>query len=136
MKSFYQAKLWAMHRLTDPEMVLKLKDLKVAPCILVAREHARGVDEGRAYAHCGHLGHTVCIAPCIADLDLDHQVGIFLHEFGHILTPRGGDEKDADVAVKAWLGVTIEYDRKLELQYVAAAVTKMIMNYKEKEAGK
>jgi len=82
----------------------------------------------RAYAHVGHWPDgTVCVdLPRFAKLSVEHQVGVILHELGHLARPDGG-EKEADLWVFEALGIPIEYRGPKTLQWVPRAVAGRIL---------
>lgn len=71
----------------------------------------------RQYAHVGHRKGTICIAYAFNRLPLKLQLGILLHELGHLAGAEGEDEADR-LATKLF-GVKVkredtEYGAKLE----------------------
>ena len=69
----------------------------------------------RQFMHVGHVPGMVCCAAASARLPARNLMGMFLHEFGHVV---GGPEQwDADLAIFNRFGIPIGYDEK-KLQYV------------------
>jgi len=131
MKLFYDIKTWAMDRLKGADLD-RVKVLKLRPCDMVRKDHESGKDAGRAWAHTNHCEDTICVHPGFdTGLDPEHQAGVLLHEIGHVLRP--GDEKEADVAVRDRLGITIEYDMEHGLQFIGASALKQIQKAVKKE---
>jgi hypothetical protein len=78
--------------------------------------------EPRQFAHSHHLPGVICWARASTDLPVEHQLGIGLHEYGHVLAGDQGSEFDdegaADEAVLKRFGVEIKYVGPHELQWV------------------
>ena len=111
-------KLLPIGKLTEKDRSA-ITALKVQKCSDIDAEAGpRTVQErARMYAHVGHVPGVICIASDFEELPMTHQIGVLLHEIGHVLACKGG-EPQADIACKEKLGVTIQYDGVLELQYV------------------
>ena len=73
-------------------------------CPLADKDHA---ETERFYAHTFHKAKTICVATAFADLPPEHQIGILLHEFGHLFG--GMNEAEADLWVDEVLGIDISY---------------------------
>jgi hypothetical protein len=76
-------------------------------CPTTERDHAV---QSRRYMHVGHQPGCVCASRSVERLPRKNLVGLFLHEFGHII---GGPEQwDADMGIFRALGISILYDRR------------------------
>jgi len=75
-------------------------------CPLADREHAASL---RQYAHVFHRTNVICIASAFAGLPETHQLGIALHEVGHVLAGERASERAATRAVERESGIRIEY---------------------------
>lgn len=73
-------------------------------CPLADKDHA---EAERFYAHTFHKPKTICVATAFAGLPPEHQIGILLHEFGHLFG--GMNEAEADLWVQKVLGIDIDY---------------------------
>jgi hypothetical protein len=76
--------------------------------------------------HTFHERSTICIAPDVPDLPDEYQIGLLLHEYGHLLSDRfktrhKSEEAKADAVVRKALGIQIQYRSRLRLQYVPVA---------------
>ena len=69
----------------------------------------------RLYMHVGHLRNKICVHPSAESLPKRNLLGLFLHEFGHIIG--GPSQYDADTAILKYFGIPIFYDHK-EIQYI------------------
>jgi hypothetical protein len=79
----------------------------------------------RQYAHAeGCFNDTICWAHLVARLANEHQIGICLHEYGHIINPGSSGDSVADLEMKAdqavleAFGIEIQYVGPRELQWV------------------
>lgn len=93
------------------------KTIYIKFCKEVDIEHNR---VHRWYAHTGHRKNIICVAKAIKDLPNNFICGIILHELGHMLSGYI-TEKEADLAVKNYLGITIKYRefQKDKLEWVS-----------------
>ena len=80
----------------------------------------------RKIAHARHINdQTICWSHAVCGLPIEHQIGIALHEYGHILADESGCGNDfdieaaADLAVLQVFGIEIKYVGDLELQWVS-----------------
>lgn len=132
MKVFNQCKNFILHHRTNHTpagAVACIKPYRVKTCKMIDAERRDRKDPVRTrhYAHVGHCKNKVCVASAFERLPQKYQVGILLHEFGHVLTD-GGDEMQADVAIHEMTGVVIEYDKEQALEYVLPIVARAIMD--------
>jgi len=81
-------------------------------CPLAEEAHAQ---DFRVHMHVGHEPGFVCAARDALTLPPANQLGMFLHEFGHLIG--GPSQHDADTAILERLGVPILYDDRM-MQYV------------------
>lgn len=81
------------------------------------RHKLKGKTRSRAFMHVGHHPGSICLHPAAGKLKVNHVVGLFLHEFGHLGTP-DGSEADADQWVLVKLGIAILYKGPLCLEWV------------------
>jgi len=100
----------------------RFPDLNVKHRYCPQCDHAHQ-ESPRQYAHTAHFPGTICWAHAIIDLPVEHQIGICLHEYGHVIAgdrdqSEFDDEADADQAVLEELGVEIKYLGDRELQWV------------------
>lgn len=51
-------------------------------CPMCDKDH---VESDRQYCHVGHRPHTVCFAGAISKLPLSYQLGLAVHELGHMI---------------------------------------------------
>lgn len=75
-------------------------------CHLADKDHSQ---ESRIYMHTNHFKDTVCYAQAAAELPFENLVGVFAHEFGHILSGLD-DEASVDIWVLDNVGLDIGYD--------------------------
>jgi hypothetical protein len=87
----------------------------------------------RAFMHSGHTRNqrggprvcTICCwGPATEELSGSFLVGLFLHEFGHLITR--GNEKKADRWVFEKLGVPLRYKGDLKLEWVSPSMCKKL----------
>jgi hypothetical protein len=71
----------------------------------------------RAFMHTEHKEAAVCSAVDAGRLPENYQVGLILHEFGHIATH--GGEQAADEWVLHSFGIMIHYMGPLEIEWVS-----------------
>lgn len=87
----------------------------------IAEKHNR--QSARQFAHVFHLKNTICVAPKFYSLPQGYQLGILLHECGHLaLKGKGHSEEDADIEAFIISGAHIErrnYRGMKSLEYVA-----------------
>ena len=81
-------------------------------CPLVERDHSA---DSRVYAHVFHREWVICFCKAYSELSLPHQVGVMLHEIGHVMS--NGGEAEADLWVDEQMGIDINF--KDTLQWVA-----------------
>lgn len=74
-----------------------MRRIRVRYCADADREHRQ---ERRAYAHVFHCDDTICLARPFADLPEPYQLGILVHEVGHLLVGPHADEPEANAAVE------------------------------------
>ena len=76
----------------------------------------------RQFAHTYHKPSVICWARAASDLPVEHQLGILMHEYGHLLAGDKScefeDEKAADLAVLDRFGIEITYVGPHEMQWV------------------
>ena len=88
----------------------------VVRCWQADQEHR---DSLRQYAHVFHHPSIICVAGAFFNLPETHQLGVLLHEVGHLLNGPNCDELDATERGADADGVNIEmrdsdYGRRLE----------------------
>jgi len=89
-------------------------------------DEARAVSS-RQYAHTNHEGmpNTICWAHAAISLPVEQQIGIALHEYGHLLADEAGCDSELDIeaaadeAVLRLFGLEIKYAGQDELQWVS-----------------
>jgi hypothetical protein len=64
----------------------------------------------RNFMHVGHHPATVCSSAAAKGLGKANLLGLFLHEFGHVIG--GPSQWEADQAILWTLGIPIRYDRR------------------------
>lgn len=115
---FERVKASVIERLSEGDRTVEIVTLLHCPEVLSTAP--KGQRE-RSYAHVGHWPDVICIdLPRFEKLPIEHQVGIFLHEFGHIGAPFAGEE-GADRWVFEELGIALTYRGKKILQWVSAS---------------
>ena len=78
---------------------------EIRPCPLARLHHGQSI---RSYAHVFHRRNTICVTPHFYDLPQGFQVGILLHELGHIaLANIRHSEEQADNIASVLSGVTV-----------------------------
>jgi len=76
-------------------------------CPMAEKEHRRA---SRQYMHVNHYEGAVCCARAAERLRRNSLLGLFLHEFGHVL---GGPKQwQADTAAFELFGFPIRYDAR------------------------
>lgn len=92
---------------------------KIKLCPLAKKHHQ---ESARQFAHVFHRAKTICVTPEFYDLPQTYQLGILLHEFGHIaLEGQKHSEKDADNVISVMAGVLVQrrtYRGMRNLEYV------------------
>lgn len=79
---------------------------RLVHCPLADREHEQS---RRQYAHVFHRQGVVCVADAFADLPHEHQLGIALHEVGHLIAGRHASERAATRAIEDASGIPVDY---------------------------
>lgn len=78
----------------------------------------------RAFMHTNHFPKTICVHPhAETELETAHLVGMFFHEFGHLIcdiVKCPNTQKNADRVVKKYFGIEIKYKGPGRVQYVAS----------------
>ncbi len=92
--------------LADPD----LADIRRSACKAVEAAHE---ESPRVFCHVFHEPGFICIAQDFEELDDPFQLGILLHEFGHLAT-ESEKENHADAWVRETLGIPLEYRETLE----------------------
>lgn len=83
-----------------------MRQFEVQTCPDAAKEHQ---NSRRQYAHVFHRQGVICVTKAFWTLPDQYQLGLLLHESGHLLVgPRGGEEA-ANRAAKRRSGITIWY---------------------------
>lgn len=103
-----------------------LADIRRSACTLIEADHE---ESERVFCHVFHEDGFICIAEDFEDLSDEYQLGILLHEFGHLATG-SGEERDADAWVREVLGIPLEYKETLEwaeLEDIQAAYRRMVI---------
>jgi hypothetical protein len=77
-----------------------------------------GKDGARAFMHVEGKNRVVCAAADAGSLSESYQVGLLLHEFGHIGSD--GGEQAADEWVLENFSILIHYMGPLEIEWVSA----------------
>lgn len=98
-----------------------LGDFEAHHCPQADREHA---ESERQHCHVGHLPGKVCYASAADDLPLGHQLGLVLHEFGHLVLqgkdmrrPWKWNEQDASDAGGQLVGLSVPFRGELTLEW-------------------
>jgi len=89
-----------------------LSDVEWQVCLDADGEHRKS---SRQYMHVLHMPGVICCARAVADLPKKNALGLFAHEFGHLLLDAQGKRQTEPGADRAWLdmtGVAITYSRK------------------------
>lgn len=82
-----------------------MKKIEVKHCHQADFEHAQSI---RQYAHTFHRpGNVICVAKAFWDLPYHHQLGLYIHEVGHLLAPNEKDELMVDRIGSQYFGVPI-----------------------------
>lgn len=75
----------------------------------------------RAFMHTNHFKKTVCTHPhAETELPGRNLIGMFLHEFGHLINDVVGlpnTQKNADWVILKYLGIPIKYSNPGRIQY-------------------
>lgn len=120
---FARVHAWARHRSRRvPALSLAVG------CPKITSQRRRG--DPRAFCHVGCRAGKVCCSALVADLPLEHAVGLFLHELGHPMAWaawRSSDQHGADAAVRRFLGIRLRYSGPLLIQRVPASVAERIL---------
>ena len=96
----------------------KLKRTKLCIGCKELKNDKRYDKEGyRLYMHVGHFTNKICVVTQAAKLPKRNLIGLFLHEFGHLIG--GATQYDADTAILNNFGIPILYDHK-EIQYIVS----------------
>lgn len=82
-------------------------------CPIAEKDHK---DSPRQYAHALHLDNVICVTHKMEELPTKNLVGIFFHEFGHILG--GNEENEADMLIMENFNIVIKYRTELNLQEI------------------
>ncbi len=98
-----------------------LADFSAHHCAQADREHE---ESERQHCHVGHLPGKVCYASAADGLPLEHQLGLVLHEFGHLCLqgkdmsiPWKWNEQDASDAGGRLVGVQVPFRGRLTLEW-------------------
>lgn len=111
--------------------------VKVQVCPLAKKHHK---ESSRQFAHVLHKRNTICVTPEFYDLPKHYQVGILMHEFGHlILKEKKHSESQADSIIWEHYGIGIDrrnYQGMPKLEYIgkkyyAAALEFLGLNLSE-----
>lgn len=80
----------------------------VRHCSLADKDHRC---RKRQYAHTWHYGsNIICVAKAFYRLPLSHQMGLLVHEIGHLLLgSEEHEEYEADLAAMEKFGITVRY---------------------------
>jgi len=108
----------------------KMKRVALNPLcreILKFRQDYYGELKGRrAMMHVAHHPYIVCSwAPAARKLSVNHLIGLYLHEFGHLGSR--GDDKQADRWVDKHFGIAIYYTGELELEWVTCEAGERVL---------
>jgi len=79
----------------------------------MAEEQHRADPRGYMHTHC--RPETICSSWAAGELSMANLLGLFLHEFGHLIG--GNEQADADIAILESFGLPILYDRR-GVQYI------------------
>ena len=93
--------------------------------ILQFQKDHPGFEGDRAFMHTMHLHGRVCALRTAALLSDNHLAGLFLHEFGHLISKRPGEDM-ANEAVSKVFGIRITYVGPLELEWVSDSVVRRV----------
>jgi hypothetical protein len=76
----------------------------------------------RAFMHTNHFPKTVCVHPhAETELLMQNLIGMFFHEFGHLIADLVGvpsTQKNADGVILRYFGIKIGYEGKGRVQFV------------------
>lgn len=88
--------------------------------------HGAGLAGRRAFMHVGHAARIICAwLPAVRLLPIENQVGLWIHEFGHLGS--GGGDDAADLWAKKRLGVSICYTGPLALEWVGPDAVRKVL---------
>lgn len=112
---------------TRCQRLLKIEFNPLCREILAYRKSQSGDFKGlRAFMHVGHHPSVVCAwLPAVRTLSISHQIGLYLHEFGHLGSNAGDDQ--ADAWVKRKFGIAICYTGPLGLEAVTRADAEKVL---------
>lgn len=93
--------------------------IKLRHCREVDTDHKRSC---RQYAHTYHYKNTICVAKEFFDLPIKNQIGLVVHEIGHILVGKANHpERMADRLANKFFGIKVRYSDSIHgkhLQYL------------------
>lgn len=94
--------------------------IRLKLCQLADQEHA---DAQRQYAHTLHHRNTICVARAFWKIPIEIQLGLLLHELGHLIDPDEDSELWIDRLASRTFGIHIHrvdtpYGNNLE--YIAS----------------
>jgi hypothetical protein len=83
-----------------------MRKISVKICEIAEQDHRKKM---RWYSHTYCKPNTICVSSAFLNLPEAYQVGILVHEVGHLLTEPDATEKEADRAANKYFGVRIKH---------------------------
>ena len=94
----------------------KLEGTRVERCAVANREHRKS---WRQFMHVGHKPGIICCADDAYNLPRANQIGLLVHELGHLLLmPAEHDEPAANKAGEKATSLSVWYDGPFHLEKV------------------
>lgn len=86
---------------------IDVEEIRIEECDSANFEHEESC---RQYAHTFHKDGVICVAGEFDTLPEEVQLGILLHEVGHLIAGPDGTEEDANEAVEEDSGIEVFYE--------------------------